>query len=68
MKVKFRVRNIKGGRVLRCFDECESESALMDAAIARRDRAMAERRARLMQAITGVLNTQGGKHEVIDKV
>ena len=53
---------------MRRFDECESESALMDAAIARRNWAMAERRERLMQAITGVLNTQGGKHEVIDKV
>lgn len=65
MKVKFRVRNIKGGRVLRCFDECESESALMDAAIARRDRAMAERRARLMAKLLGA---RGGKHDVVDKV
>ncbi len=65
MKVKFRVRNIKGGLVLRCFDECESESALMDAAIARRDRAMAERRARLMAKLLGA---RGGKHDVVDKV
>ena len=65
MKVKFRVRNIKGGRGLRCFDECESESALMDAAIARRDRAMAERRARLTVKMLGA---RGGKHDVVDKV
>lgn len=65
MKVKFRVRNIEGGRVLRRFDECESESALMDAAIARRDRAMAERRARLMAKLLGA---RGGKHDVVDKV
>lgn len=65
MKVKFRVRNIKGGRILRRFDECESESALMDAAIARRNRAMVERRARLMAEMLGA---RGGKHDVVDKV
>ncbi len=65
MKAKFRVRNIEGGRVLRRFDECEPESALMDAAIARRNRAMAERRARL---IAEMLGTRGGKHDVVDKV
>ena len=65
MKVKFRVRNIKGGRVLRRFDECESESALMDAAIARRNRAMAERRTRLMAEMLGA---RGGKHDVVDQV
>ena len=65
MKVKFSVRNIKGGRILRRFDECESESALMDAAIARRNRAMAQRRARLMAEMLG---TRGGQHDVVDKV
>ena len=65
MKVKFRVRNIKGGRIFRRFDECKSESALMDAAIARRNRAMAERRARLMAEMLGA---RGGKHDVVDKV
>ena len=63
MKVKFRVRNIKGGRILRRFDECKSESALMDGA--RRNRAMAERRARLMAEMLGA---RGGKHDVVDKV
>lgn len=63
MKVKFRVRNIKGGRILRRFDECES--ALMDAAIVRRNRAMAKRRARLMAEMLGA---RGGKHDVVDKV
>lgn len=65
MKIKFRVRNIKGGRVLRRFDECKSESALMDAAIARRNRAMVERRKLL---IAEMLGARGGKHDVIDKV
>lgn len=63
MKAKFKVRNIEGGRVLQ--RRYESESALLDAAIARRNRARAERREQLR---TEMLSAQGIKHDTVNKI